>query len=332
MLSRYLRKDGSYWYEADYKEIDKSEVVRLLREFGINPDNLLIIMHQGMIEELGAISHPAAPHDGRGGRGFPRVQGEDLPVRGRPQEHGQRGGLAHPAHRQREPDDRVLEADLRQIPREEEAPGAQGAPRARAALGAGGEALRVGRSRSRRGSTGSARRSPTSRTSRRRREASRRRTDRPLATGRWSSGSSTGRSSGRRGSAPADEGARDAMEKLRNELETIKKDLGSSLNSGAALDPKKVEAPQGVHRLLFAEVQGSDSEEAAQEEDRARQGGRLAPGGAGRRRGRDQEDHGRVHLSAGEVRGPRVQDQGHRVGDKGAREVREGGQWRSSTR
>src|ERR1700733_4016744 len=56
MLSRYLRKDGSYWYEADYKEIDKSEVVRLLREFGINPYNLLIIMHQGMIEELGAIS------------------------------------------------------------------------------------------------------------------------------------------------------------------------------------------------------------------------------------------------------------------------------------
>jgi chromosome segregation ATPase len=56
MLSRYLRKDGSYWYEADYKEIDKSEVVRLLREFGMNPDNLLIIMHQGMIEEFGAIS------------------------------------------------------------------------------------------------------------------------------------------------------------------------------------------------------------------------------------------------------------------------------------
>ncbi len=56
MLSRYLRRDGSYWFEADYKEIDKSEVVRLLREFGINPDNLLIIMHQGMIEELGAVT------------------------------------------------------------------------------------------------------------------------------------------------------------------------------------------------------------------------------------------------------------------------------------
>jgi chromosome segregation ATPase len=56
MLSRYLRKDGSYWFEADYKEIDKSEVVHLLRGFGINPDNLLIIMHQGMIEELGAVT------------------------------------------------------------------------------------------------------------------------------------------------------------------------------------------------------------------------------------------------------------------------------------
>ncbi|MCP8321970.1 MAG: AAA family ATPase, partial [archaeon] len=34
MLSRYLRKDGSYWYEADYREIDKSQVTRLFREFG----------------------------------------------------------------------------------------------------------------------------------------------------------------------------------------------------------------------------------------------------------------------------------------------------------
>ena len=56
MLSRYLRRDGSYWFEADYKEIDKSEGVRLLREFGITPDNQLIIKHQGMIEELGAVS------------------------------------------------------------------------------------------------------------------------------------------------------------------------------------------------------------------------------------------------------------------------------------
>ena len=152
MLSRYLRKDGSYWYEADYKEIDKSEVVRLLREFGINPDNLLIIMHQGMIEELGAISQEQRLVDGRGGGGVPRVQGEDPLSGDRPQEHGQRGRLARPAHRQRKPDDRVLEADLRQVPREEEAPGAQGATREGAALGAGREALALPRTRSRRGS------------------------------------------------------------------------------------------------------------------------------------------------------------------------------------
>ncbi|MEM3437849.1 MAG: AAA family ATPase [Nitrososphaerales archaeon] len=56
MLSRYLRKDGSYWYEADYHEIDKSQVIRLFREFGINPDNMLIIMHQNMVEEFSIIS------------------------------------------------------------------------------------------------------------------------------------------------------------------------------------------------------------------------------------------------------------------------------------
>lgn len=52
MLSRYMKSDGTYWYEADHREISKSEVARLLRQFGINPDNLLIIMHQGMIEEF----------------------------------------------------------------------------------------------------------------------------------------------------------------------------------------------------------------------------------------------------------------------------------------
>lgn len=56
MLSRYIRKDGTYWFEADFREIDKAEVTRLLNEFGINPDNILVIMHQGMIEELGSVS------------------------------------------------------------------------------------------------------------------------------------------------------------------------------------------------------------------------------------------------------------------------------------
>lgn len=57
-LSRYLRKDGSYWYEADYHEISKAEVVELFREFGLDPDNLLIIMHQGMVEEFAVTTPP----------------------------------------------------------------------------------------------------------------------------------------------------------------------------------------------------------------------------------------------------------------------------------
>ncbi|MFQ6134795.1 MAG: hypothetical protein ACE5KU_03135, partial [Nitrososphaerales archaeon] len=52
MLSRYLRRDGSYWYEADYREVSKSEVLRLFNRAGVNPDNMLIIMHQGMVEEF----------------------------------------------------------------------------------------------------------------------------------------------------------------------------------------------------------------------------------------------------------------------------------------
>ncbi len=56
MLSRYLKKDGSYWHEGDFREMGKAEVVRLLRQFGINPDNPLIIMHQGMVEEFSITS------------------------------------------------------------------------------------------------------------------------------------------------------------------------------------------------------------------------------------------------------------------------------------
>ena len=72
-------------------------------------------MHQGMIEELGAISSQQRLDDGRGGRRVQGVPGADLPVRERPEGPRQRGGLARPAHRQRQPDDRVLEADLRQV-------------------------------------------------------------------------------------------------------------------------------------------------------------------------------------------------------------------------
>ncbi len=52
ILSRFLRKDGEYWFELDSRAAEKTEVVRLLRRLGINPDNLLIIMHQNMVEEF----------------------------------------------------------------------------------------------------------------------------------------------------------------------------------------------------------------------------------------------------------------------------------------
>jgi len=53
-LSRYLRKDGTYWYEANFRSVLKDDLVRLLSERGINPDNMFIIMHQNMVGEFGA--------------------------------------------------------------------------------------------------------------------------------------------------------------------------------------------------------------------------------------------------------------------------------------
>ncbi|MFQ6077042.1 MAG: AAA family ATPase, partial [Candidatus Bathyarchaeia archaeon] len=55
-LSRYLKKDGTYWFEANFHTITKAEVTRLLSEFGIDPDNMLIIMHQHMMEEFGIVT------------------------------------------------------------------------------------------------------------------------------------------------------------------------------------------------------------------------------------------------------------------------------------
>ena len=52
-ISRYLKKDGAYWFEVNFKTVNKREVTSILNEFGINPDNMLIIMHQRMMEEFG---------------------------------------------------------------------------------------------------------------------------------------------------------------------------------------------------------------------------------------------------------------------------------------
>lgn len=55
-ISRYLKKDGGYWFEANFQAVNKSDVTSILSEFGINPDNMLIIMHQHMMEEFGIIT------------------------------------------------------------------------------------------------------------------------------------------------------------------------------------------------------------------------------------------------------------------------------------
>lgn len=55
VLSRYLNRDGTYWHEINNRTVIKGEVLRLLERLSINPDNMLIIMHQRMIDVFGAI-------------------------------------------------------------------------------------------------------------------------------------------------------------------------------------------------------------------------------------------------------------------------------------
>ncbi len=55
-LTRVLRQDGKYWFELDNRAANKIEVVRLLSKFGVDPDNMLIIMHQNMVEQFTVLS------------------------------------------------------------------------------------------------------------------------------------------------------------------------------------------------------------------------------------------------------------------------------------
>jgi chromosome segregation ATPase len=52
-ISRYIKKDGEYWFEANFESVTKAEISDILDDFGLNPDNMLIIMHQNMMEEFG---------------------------------------------------------------------------------------------------------------------------------------------------------------------------------------------------------------------------------------------------------------------------------------
>ena len=54
-LTRVLRKDGEYWFELDNKAATKQDIERLLSKLGVDPNNMLILMHQAMTEQFIAL-------------------------------------------------------------------------------------------------------------------------------------------------------------------------------------------------------------------------------------------------------------------------------------
>ena len=56
-LTRTLRRDGKYGFELENRAVGKQDVERLLGKFGVDPDNMLIIMHQNMVEQFTVLSN-----------------------------------------------------------------------------------------------------------------------------------------------------------------------------------------------------------------------------------------------------------------------------------
>jgi chromosome segregation ATPase len=57
-LTRVMRRDGEYWFELENRAATKSDVERLLSKLGVDPDNILIIMHQNMVEQFTVLPPP----------------------------------------------------------------------------------------------------------------------------------------------------------------------------------------------------------------------------------------------------------------------------------
>ncbi|MCS7110231.1 MAG: AAA family ATPase [Candidatus Caldarchaeum sp.] len=51
-IVRFLKKTGEYWHYVNNRFKTKAEVENMLSKIGINADNILIIMHQNMIEQF----------------------------------------------------------------------------------------------------------------------------------------------------------------------------------------------------------------------------------------------------------------------------------------
>jgi chromosome segregation ATPase len=55
-LTRILRRDGKYWFELENRAATKQDVERLMAKLGVDPDNMLIIMHQNLVEQFTVLS------------------------------------------------------------------------------------------------------------------------------------------------------------------------------------------------------------------------------------------------------------------------------------
>jgi len=56
VITRYLRDDGEYWHQMNFRQATKLEIYDVLNRFGIDPDNMFIIMHQYMVEEIAGLT------------------------------------------------------------------------------------------------------------------------------------------------------------------------------------------------------------------------------------------------------------------------------------
>src|SRR6266705_2118675 len=56
LLTRVLKRSGDYHYLLNNKPISKTNLVEGLSKIGLNPDNMLVIMHQLMVGRFGSVS------------------------------------------------------------------------------------------------------------------------------------------------------------------------------------------------------------------------------------------------------------------------------------
>jgi chromosome segregation ATPase len=55
-VTRVLKRNGTYYYLLQNKPAAKNTVTEVFRELGLNPDNILVIMHQFMVGRFAAVS------------------------------------------------------------------------------------------------------------------------------------------------------------------------------------------------------------------------------------------------------------------------------------